>query len=632
MSGGNTSYTGMGRLSRARAREFNIVSSYKLGYRNREDITNLPPGVLIVGSQNALTNISDRIQIRQGYELDGATNDIVSTQGNSFDWITRGNGEVHVRSGGLTTAGNDGKLQYRYVASDGTITWRDLVTGQSSVAYDFTTFWNSTESVREMLFVNGQSQVQAWNGAVATIASTTINTITISGTTSILDSGFYTSSHKSLTINGNTYTYTGVSGTTFTGVSGDPRGEANGSIIIQSVVTTAVSSFTSGPASNFALNLVKVLNNQVFYASLVSSVVWVTKVNSYTDFTQNTPRQSGDGWTGVLDDNIVAFIPQENYMYVSAGTDRWYNISFEVQTSTVGVTYEQVNALPLKTGKRQGAISQAATSHMKNNVIVVTNETTIDMIGRLENYFETPQTRNISDSIKRDIDSYDFTDCSIFYWRFYILVAVPVEGLVLMYNLSTNSWESPQTLPVSRFYIVDGELYGHSYNTLESYHLFTGYADRVYPGFSGFPIDFKAIFSYQNYGSRFTLKKANALYVEGYINQNTTVTCNITYELDGCASIKTFDINGSDRQYVCLTGSDGSLGKDSLGKIKLGGTQLASLTGLPPKFRVIPTFNNTDFFESSISFEVLGTDNRLELLAFGLNASGSSSEAVSIKV
>lgn len=611
--------------------EFQLVSNFKYAYRNREDITNLPPGVLIVGSQNALTNVSERIQIRQGYALDGATSDVISVISASFDWQTRGNEEKHLRAGFLTDAGNDGKLQYRYVDSVGTVSWRDLLTAQTSVAYNFTSFWNTTESLRECLFVNGASQIQAWNGAITTLLSATVNTITKSGTDSWADSGFYVAGNKSIVINGTTYTYTGGENTTtLTGVSGDPSGEAVGSVIHQAVVTTLNSSMT-GITSIFENGLISVLNNQIFVGALNSSVVWISKVNDYTDYNSSTPRQVGEGASLILDDNIVAFQPQENYMYVSAGKDLWYNINFELQTSTVGVTYEQVNAQPLKTGRQQGAKSQAFTSHMKNNIITVTNEPTIDMIGRMENYYGTPQTKNISDTIKLDVDRYNFTGGSIFYWRYYILVAVPEEGLVLMYNLATNSWESPQTLPITRFYIVDGELYGHSSQTSESYHLFTGYADRVYEGFNGYPIEFIARFSYQNYGSRFNYKKANMLYVEGYINENTTLECDITYELDGCATSKTFEVIGSDKQVVCISAPAGSLGKDSLGKIKLGGDDMNTLTGLPPKFRVEKTFPSNNFFECSLTFSVLGTDNRVELLAFGLNASLASEQPIIIR-
>jgi len=616
---------------------FTIVNNFKLGYRNREDITNLPPGVLIVGSKNVMTNVSERIQVRKGYELDGDVSSTAAAILASFDWLTRGNDEKHLRAGFLTSAGNDGKLQYRYVdSSTGAVTWRDLTTGLTTVAYNFTTFWNTTESLRECLFVNGTSNIYRWNGAVTTLSSTggsgpSSYTITKTGTDTWLDSGFYSSANKSIVINGTTYTYTGGENTTtLTGVSPNPTAEAAGSVIHQAVVTTANSSMTTITAT-FKNGLISTLNNQVFVGSLTSSVLWISKVNSYTDYSASTPRQSGEGASLILDDNLVALVPQESYMYVSAGRDLWYNVNFSLQTSTVGTTYEQVNAQKLKTGRQQGAFSQACASHMKNNIIVVTKETTIDLIGRLENYFGTPQTKNISDSIKLDVDSYNFDDASIFYHRFYIYVAVPKEGIVLVFNLATNSWESPQTLPISRFYIVDGDLYGHSYNTSESYKLFTGYADRVYTGFEGYPIDAVASFSYQNFGSRTDYKRANALYMEGYVNQNTIINCTLTYELDGCATVRTFDINGSDTQIVCIPPVSGSLGKESLGKSKLGGAWSSSLTGLPPKFRVQKTFTNTDFFESSLSLSIRGADQRFELLSFGLNVTMSPQEPVQIK-
>lgn len=611
--------------------EFKLTDSFPLGYRSREDITKLPPGVLIRGSQNVLTNVSDRIQIRQGYALDGATSVIASAIESSFDWQTKGNGEVHMRAGFLTSAANDGKLQYRYVDSLGAVTWRDLMTALTSVSFNFCTYWNTTENLRETLFVNGLSFIYRWNGATAVIASTGAATITKTGTESWADAGFYTAGNKSLVINGNVYTYTGgETTTTLTGVSPNPTGEANGSIVHQSVVTTANSSLTGVPAT-FLNGLINNLNNQIFLGSLVSPTLYISKVNDFDDYSASTPRQTGEGAVLILDDNLVALVRQEQFMYVSAGKDLWYNVNFELQTSTVGVTYEQVNAELLKNGKRQGAQSQAFTSHMKNNVITVTFEPTIDMIGRLEDYFGTPQTKNISDPIKLDVDQYDFTGGSIFYHRYNIYVAVPEEGIVLVYSLITNSWEAPQTLPITRFYTVDGELYGHSSATSESYQLFTGYADRVYTGFNGYPIDAKAVFSYQNFGTRFNYKKANMFYIEGYINANTVLNCSVTYELDGCATTKTFTIDGSDSQIVCISNDADSLGKVSLGKVKLGGAGISSLQNLPPKFRVEKTFPSTNFFECSFSFEVLGVDNRFELLNFGLNASLAQEQPIIIR-
>jgi len=618
-------------VTASKVNEFSLVSDFKYSYRNKEDITNLPPGVLTVGSQNILTNTSSRIQIRKGYILDGASSSVNAAILSSFDWLTRGNGEIHLRAGFLTSAGNDGKLQYRYVDANGAVTWRDLLTSLTTVSYNFCTYWNTTENLREALFVNGTSNIFRWNGAVTTFLSATATTLTKQGTDSWVDAGFYTTGTRTIVINGVSATYSGgESTTTLTGLSVDFSASTVGDVIHQAVITVANSAMT-GITSTFKNGLIANLNNQIFVGSLTSAVLWISKVNDFTNYTSSTPRQTGEGASLILDGNLVSLTPQESFMYVSCLKDHWYNVSFEVQTSTVGVTYEQVKALKLKTGKQQGAISQAFVSHMKNNIILVTFESTVDTFGRIETSLETPQTTNISNSIVLDVDEYDFTDGSIFYFQYYIYVAVPKEGLVLMYDLQDNNWESPQLLPISRFYIVDGELYGHSYSTSESYKLFTGYADRVYEGFSGNPIDAKANFSYQNYGTRSTLKRATAFYMEGYVNANTILTCKITYEIDGCATEKTFTVNGSDKQIVCIPKDFDSLGKQSLGKTKLGGDENNSLTGLPPKFRVEKTFSNTNFFECAFSFEVLGVDNRFELLCYGLNASEAVEEPIFIR-
>lgn len=710
-----------------KAQEFSLVSDYKLGYRHREDVTNLPPGVLIVGSKNVMTNVSDRVQIRQGYALDGTQSSVAGPILSSFDWLTRGNGERHMRAGGLTSAGNDGKLQYRYVDSDGDVTWRDLLTDLTTVNYNFTSFWDTTESLRVALFVNGTPNIFEWNGAITEVSSSAATTITKSGDT-WLDSGFYSqtlatigdattqfditnpsgttfrytfdgtgtdpaitsasvpvgtyillgaqnfnsannglfvitgsgtnyfevtnasgvaeanktigtgfiySNFKNvLIINGTAYGYTGgLATTTLTGVTPSAASLIAGDIVHQAVITTPNAAMT-GITSTFTNGLIKTMNNQVFVGSLTSSVMWLSDVNDYTDYTSSTPRQSGEGGSLILDENLVAFNVQGDQtaptMYIST-QDIWYKVNFTDFVSVAGASGQTLGATPIKTGQRQGAQSQACVSSMKNNTITVTNEPTIDLIGVMENFLTQIQTKNISDSIKLDVDAYDFTDASIFYYRYYILVAVPAESVVLMFNLATGSWESPQTLPVSRFYIVEGELYGHSYGTFESYKLFTGYADRVYPGFSGNPIDAVWRFSYQNFGSRYAYKNANYLYVEGYISPNTTLTMNLTYELDGCATERTFELSGDDSQVVCLPVVDGSFGKNSFGKIKFGGNQVMAIDNLPPKFRVEKSFNNTNFFECSVSFEVLGTDNRMELIAFGLNAAIAPEETVIIR-
>ena len=624
----SSSYSGNKRLSNARTGEYPLVSGFKYGYRNKEDISTLPAEVLVVGSQNVLTTVNNRLQNRQGYTYDGDASVIEGGVLASFDWLTRGNGEVHMRAGGLTSAANDGKLQYRYVDSEDTVTWRDLTTSLTTVAYNFTTWWNSTESLRECLFVNGTSNIFRWNGATAIISSTTANTITKTGTDSWLDTGFYSTGNKSIVINGTVYTYTGgESTTTLTGVSGNPTGEANGSVVHQSVVTTANSAMTT-ITSTFTNGLIRTLNNQVFVGSLTSSVLWISKINSYTDYSSSTPRQVGEGSSLVLDDNLVGLDPQENFMYVTAGQDLWYNVSFELQTSTVGVTYEQVNALPLKTGRRQAAISQAFLSHMKNNIIVVTKETTIDTFGRIETSLATPQTTNISDSIKLDIDAYDFTNGSIFYHQYAIYVAIPAEGVIRIFKIDDKYWEAPQTMPISRFYVVDGVLYGHSYLTLESYKLFDGYNDV------GNPINSIAAFPYMSTkgGSPTEKKNFNKIYTEGYIASNTELLLTVNYDFGGYTSSYNAEISGANQAIIFNRITDGSIGQNTLGSQPVGTILNLGAGSDVPKFRIINTMPKQNMFEYQIVYSSNDIDINWQLLRFAPAVSTSTDIPVEITI
>lgn len=632
---GGASYGMQHKLAAARSAEFAIVDSFKLGYRNREDITNLPPGVLIKGSQNVLTNVNERVQLRQGYALDGATSTINAPILGSIDFLTGNNSEAHLRSGFLTTvASANAKVQFRY--TDGS--WNDLITGLNSSNFNFTTFWKSSEAVpqRVALGVNGDGNVYEWNGAVATINTSTSSTITLNGTTSWLNTGFYAStSPRAIVVGGSVFTYTGGESTTIlTGVSPNASGITPNALAHQQYIVTATSTFVGLP-SGFVPNLISVLNNQIYLGSTKSASICLSKVNSYTDYSHSTVRQPGEGDTSVVvDENMVGFIVQgvdtAATMYMSAGLDLWYKSVFTAYTDVTNVPGQSFGVGPIKVGKQQGAISQAFMSHMKNYVIMATNETTIDQMGVLENYLTQTTSANLSDPIKLDIDSYNFTDGSIFYFQYNIYVAVPKEGIMLNYSLNTNTWNAPLTIPVSRFYIVDGQLYGHGYNTSESYQLFTGYADRVYPGFAGYPIPADMVFSYQQYGSRHTFKKANALYVEGYISAPTEISAVVTRELDGCANTSTLMISGSDTAIVCIPTEQGSLGKTSLGKQKLGGAGSSSIQGLPPKFRVKKTFPSTNFVEASVSLSCLGINQNFQLLAFGLNAGQAYEETVSI--
>jgi hypothetical protein len=774
-------YTLSRRLMRAKLLEYSLVEKFAHGYRNREDITTLPPGVLVPGSLNVLTNTYQRVGPRKGFVLDGQRDTSNSPIGSSFDWA-RHTGDVrNLRAG-------NGKLQFRYKANAGDIWngntftqdqvyWIDLMTGIASTNYNFCDFWDFNNEVKDLLlFVNGQSEINMWSGALATLESasnasglvagisnppyaggsgyhvndiltlanggmstvayaptnggngyhtgdiltvggglgtvivdsvnvnvvtgvllrssgsgysvasgvattggagngctinitaitggtgatvavgsvdgsgavtgailetpgtgytgvtglgvtgghgtgalititgTAVGYIQINGTESASQLGFLDRSvySQKVLINNNVYTYNGSVGTYLIGVSPLASAEPVQSIIIQGVVTTPNSGINGIP-STLKNSLINNLKNQIYLCGQNNQNVYVSKINNFTDFTFSMPRVVGQGAVLTLDGVPTDLIPQQSSMYISAGTDFWYITSFTLDSTLAN---ETLNINRLKTSALQGAISQAATTKIKNNICFLSFEPIINTLGTTANYYNDPQVTDISFPIVNDMNSYNFTGASLFFFRKYLYVAVPAENLVLIYNMTEEKnpyWEAPQVMPISRFAIIEGELYGHSSQTSNTFKLFTGTND------DGHFMNANVVLSYNNLGTRTLRKNSNGIFVEGYITTNSVITVGLQRELNG--NFVSFKIKGTDTQIVNQPTDIASLGKSSLGKNPLGGSTGTITT---PKFRVIKTFPRSPYFEEQISIESTGVDQQWEIIAVGTNAETAS--------
>lgn len=595
--------------------QFSLVSEFK-GYRNKEDITNLIPGIITVGSQNILSTTGGRFGVRQGYTLCGPAGTTGNPITSSYDWVRNlKNEEKHLRH-----IDGDQSLEMYYKAQGGEI-WgtQTLTTGSvnwlkiqgiAGSTINFANFWNKTEQISQLLYVNGTPNIYAWSGATAILDSAGTSTLVIRGTDTWATKGFLTSGTTQLIIGTTTYTYTGgVSGTTLTGVTPSPSGLAGSTIVVQAPVAYPNVGGTTSIATTFKNDLIASLNNQIWIGSNSNLQVYISKVDSFTNYGYSTPRLVGEGELITLDGSPTAFIVQEEELYISAGKDFWYQSKFTMSSDNAK---EDISVIPLKSLKGQAAQSQALLSKTKNKVFFVSYEPILDDFGRVTDNFFYPNTTNLSDPILNDFNSYDFTGGCCFYYRYFMYLAIPRSNVVRVYNMAKNYWEAPQIIPVQRFSIIDGKLIGHSSQTNESYNLFDGYNDN------GQPIDAKAFFSYQNYGTRSNTKYFNEFYVEGYITENAQLNLGIQYEIDGNATTTAYTINGNDKQIVAIKNFQTSLGKKPLGKNPLGGYYSSDpQTGMPPKFRVIKVFPRTDFYEAQYAFQSYGLDYQWEILAFG---------------
>lgn len=589
--------------------------AYKLheefkGYAAKRDVTKLDGSFLISPSQNVIVNDSGKVEVRPGYELDGEANAALTPIESSFDWNTNTGTELNIRS-------YDDELEWRYVDSNGDVTHRRIADGFTAVAFQYATVWDGTENIDILLIVDGTSTVRSWSGGVTTFASATVNTITKQGSTTWAEERFLTSGTRQVIINGTTYTYTGGESTqTLTGVTPDPTagGHSAGDVVHQ-----ALRSHSNTPASGFSVDMIEVLNNQVYYGSLTSREVYVSADDSFTTVSFSSPRAPGEGALLTLDNAAVGFVPQEQAMYITAGKSDWYQTVFTLSSDN---TAEVLTIKKLKTAPQQAAQSQNLITKIKNNVTFVSNEPTLDELGRLEQV-DTPQSKPLSDPIKTEFSAYDFTGGDAKYFQNQIFVALPAEGIYLIYDIENGFWQPPQIGSFSRWAIIGNELYAHSASVPETYKMNTGTNDN------GNPIRAIAQFGYDNYGNRSWQKQFDEHFTEGYIQGNTTVTKTYLYDYKGASGAPERTIDGSDTTILFTPTDSISMGQQSLGRQPLGG----SLTepDNTPKFRQTDTMQLLDFYEIAIRYDSDSEDGYFAILSHGPNVKMSKNRDRAIK-
>ncbi len=601
--------------------KYDLVTS-PIGYFNKREITNQDSRALVVGSKNFIINDGDKVASRLGYELDGAAKTITNGIDSNYDFISKYGKRIMRAYQGATA--NTGKLQIRTEYTAGTPLWYDLLTNLTHTDFCFTTWWNATESIREVIFVDGTTSIRKWSGGVAYIASATSTTLTKSGTDSWAQAGFYVSlSGRTVSINGTTYTYTGgESTTTLTGLSAVPA-LAVGQPVFQGVVTITS---LSGVSPAITPDVVMTKDNHIFYGHTLTSVIYGSKSADYSDCGFTSPlRVPSEGFKITIDNFTVGFTQDTDSTYVFAGLDDLYKIDFILSADGAN---ESITIKKLRAGAGQAALSQKAIIPVKNGIMYFTNEKTLTWLTSVENVF-TPQSLPTSDPIKNDFDSFNLTGATGVFFQNAVWLAIPAENLTYLYDFDKALWQPPQTLPLSGFSIIENEvthqneLYGHSNSVNETYKLNSGLSDN------GVTIEFVAAFAYRQFGDRSKLKNFDEMYQEVYMSTTTNLTCTHRYEYLGSEIILDKMIYGTDTGLIFAPSGDANLGKDDLGKDPLGSTE-AQASDLN-KYRCIHEIKEVDFFEHQIIFSTDSENAQVEILSHGPNIKQSTNIPRSIK-
>lgn len=495
----------------------------------------------------------------------------------------------------------------------------------------------------DTLYVSGSVS----NNRNFTIGSVTAGTITLvmsdvlvteaAGATVTMHNGeptwassrFFTTSTRKIVYNGVEYAYTGGETTdTLTGLVAFPSATA-GDPTWQAPITTA-NDAADIPVS-FKPDLIGVTQNQVVLASTKSAEIYGSSTINYNDFHLTSPRAPGDPFKVVMDDYCTCIVSADNpaqndsSLIFGGGTSEFFKFDYKISQD---LTNEIVRMIKLKTATSSGVISKGAITPIKKAVAFISREPSLDTISNLES--QDASDVPISDLIQDDFNAYDFTNAHIRYWKRAIYLALPAEGVVLIFDLMRKLWQPPQYMPIARLAIIDDWLYGHSSVTNETYRLFTGTDDN------GAYIPQIARFAYNNSGRRDRIKNMSEYWTDGYISPGGVLAMNMNLGFEGSVEKKVMMISGNDSEIVTPLGGS-TLGDEPLGTTPIGGALLGAVIGIAGsggtllRFQQEDTMSLADYFESFVEYTMNSLNGQFAIVAHGSNAWDAGTSPVTHK-
>ncbi len=584
------------------------------GYISASDRTTLSRRYMVKGSKNVYLKDSGTISVRPGTKRRGVADSTIADTKESYEWDTSLGATRVLRV-------NDGKLQVESdIVTSGTYQWYDLLT-LTNTRVIFDTWWYNSLKKDILLFVQGTDDIHTWSGGLGKIVSTTANTIVLASAAAT--SGFAASG--TVIINGTEYPYSGISGSTLTGVSGDPTGEAADSVVLQK---TGVDATT--PASDFVNDFIKVINNQVYAGSTTSRLVYISKNDDYTDYTQSTPRAPGEGDILTLDEPPTGIGEREGKAHIST-KKAWYVVSFN--QITVGSNLSEqtlVDKIPMATKK--GALRHEFIDTVGNDLVYLSEDQQLHTFGTFRN-INQPQFPSLSEQIKEELEDEDFTGGHLRSVGDFIYLTAPNNGRVWLHETRTEVntlgniqkkrlWHSPFIWNITRIAVIDGVTYGHSNANPQLYQLWnTLQWHDDSPSDDYIPYDSVAAFAYTS-ANRYDLLQFDKIFFEGYATPGSDVRGAVTYEYKGERAVQEIVLSESENQAEFYIGDVGiALGDNSLGDNPLGDavSEEEADQEMTPKFRVIPEVQELHVFEYQVRVYSTEPDSRWELLCLGAN-------------
>lgn len=575
-----------------------------LGLITRDDPSRIPD-LAAPNGQNTTTNAGDRISIRDfGYDIFPSTATLSSTTTPARSMWT-----FHLRDGTQILVVAQGTVLKYF--DDTTQTFETLKSGYTSDDFGFAAMNINTDATSWLYFGNAVENFSRWNGSVTHLNGALVGgegTITVDDTTLFGATG-------TIMIGGSTVTYTGKTGTTFTGAVGTPAAIDGAS------VAQAVEEFASNPKGNIYL----AADNRLFIAGILLSpqAVYFSKYADATIYagativtasTATNPGifnlvEGGGAVTAMVRDEETTYIFKYNIIYRAILSDSYYSLT------------------PLKPfdGRSQttGAASKRCVFVGGNRVFYVTKDNQIFSLERVETV-DYPQMVPISYAIQPTTDSFGFNAMSGIVHRDRAFFAcksspdVPANDTLLVYNIVENIWDTPVTnFAASEFAIllvsgVERLLYGDAI-TANVWIITNQPQDYIYSTVASQKT------KQYDLGAPEVLKELDNVFVEGYIASNTSLTINMYLDDGGYTQSLSTTLIGTETGFLFNSASLNSFGLKPFGTERFGSN--ADTSG-KKKFRIFlgKNLRRTPFFSVQLEFLSDGENQAWEVLRYGFLA------------
>lgn len=582
------------------------------GYISSIDRTNIAPNFMVRGSQNVYKKLSGTFSVRPGQKRQGAANSTLSPCSSEFVWNT-----------------SDGQT-FTMVIANATLyvvvnkVWYALQTSLTKTRYVFDKWWKQSAVQDILLFVNGTTTMYEWDGGFGLISSTTANTIVLDRTVA----ASRLPASGTVIVNGTTYTYTGSAGSTLTGVTPDPSGEANGSGVLQPVIAHA-----NTPSATLNADFLKVVNNQVYVGSYTSRLIYISSNTDFTNYTVPTPRVSGSPELVVLDGTGKGIGIRQGNACIGYGANGWAVISFV--DVTVGTTLTNVTTRTLK----PVAILQAPLAHefidsVGDNLVYLAQDQQVRAFGDFNNLFVAGYP-SYSQEVATELTEENFTGGGLRCIGEFIYISAPVSGKTYLRQERTRVdpngsivaerlWHSPFIWNATHIDQIDGVVVAFSNANPQIYEVWdTDQWHDDSPSDELLPYSCILALGYRGEGRRQGLWSFDKNFTEGYITEGTPLNLLMNYNYQGSTNAINVIVNSSSQPATLFQSPLASLGDNSLGDEPLGNggiTEVASDPDAIPKFKVINSLPIINCFEWQPVFYSEAADARWEILATATNA------------